>query len=145
MLDFSSPTFQTSFSFFYPSNGTSQRILEKGEVSFSPQIMRVYFAFLFLFTSEQSRGFVLLELCNSGFLNNLYGVYVPSKNRVVVQVRQDTWAGGFGSLESTLGLLKSLNIRPLIPPMLLLCYRHNRAEERVTVKVFLIPSPLFSV
>jgi hypothetical protein len=37
----------------------------------------------------------------------------PSRNRVVVPARQATQRGGIGSLESILGLLKSLKIRPL--------------------------------
>ncbi len=37
----------------------------------------------------------------------------PSMNRVVVAARQATKPRGIGSLESILGLLKSLNIRAL--------------------------------
>ncbi len=47
------------------------------------------------------------------FLNNLkltYGGEEPSRNRVVVTARQVTQPGGIGSLESILGLLKSLKI-----------------------------------
>jgi hypothetical protein len=46
------------------------------------------------------------------FLNNLCGLEL-SKNRVVAQARQATWAGGIDSLELILGLLKSLKIRAL--------------------------------
>ncbi len=38
----------------------------------------------------------------------------PSRNKVVVPTRQATQPGGIGSLESILGLLKSLKIRALI-------------------------------
>jgi hypothetical protein len=38
----------------------------------------------------------------------------PSRNRVVITAHQATWAGGIVSLESILGLLKSLKIRALI-------------------------------
>ncbi len=44
------------------------------------------------------------------FLNILWG-WEPSRNRVVVQARQATQPGNIGSLESILGLLKSLKIR----------------------------------
>jgi hypothetical protein len=37
----------------------------------------------------------------------------PSRNRVVVPARQATQPGGIGSLETILGLLKSLKIRAL--------------------------------
>jgi len=43
------------------------------------------------------------------FLNNL-----PSRNRVIVPARQATQPGGIGSLESILGLLKSLKIWALV-------------------------------
>ncbi len=39
---------------------------------------------------------------------------LPSRNRVVVPARQATQPGGIGSLESILGLLKSLKIRAQI-------------------------------
>ncbi len=44
------------------------------------------------------------------FLNNLWG-YEPSRNRDVVPSRQATQSGGIRSLESIVGLLKSLKIR----------------------------------
>jgi hypothetical protein len=45
------------------------------------------------------------------FLNNLWGLGEPSRNRVVVPARQATQPGGIGSLGLILGLLKSLKIR----------------------------------
>jgi hypothetical protein len=39
------------------------------------------------------------------------GAKEPSRNRVFVPARQATQSGGIGSLESILGLLKSLKIR----------------------------------
>ncbi len=47
------------------------------------------------------------------FLNNLGG-QEPSRNKVVVLARQATQSGGIGSLESIIGILKSLKIRALI-------------------------------
>ncbi len=47
------------------------------------------------------------------FLNNLWGIGT-SRNRAVVPARQATQPVGIGSLESTLGLRKSLKIRALI-------------------------------
>jgi hypothetical protein len=44
------------------------------------------------------------------FFNNLW-VLEPSRNRVVVPAPQATHPGGIGSLESILGLIKSLKIR----------------------------------
>jgi hypothetical protein len=43
----------------------------------------------------------------------------PSRKRVVVPVRQATQPGGIGSLESILGLLKSLKIRALVDAKLI--------------------------
>jgi hypothetical protein len=41
----------------------------------------------------------------------IYGGYEPSRNRVVVPACQAIKPGGIGSLDSILGLLKSLKIR----------------------------------
>ncbi len=49
------------------------------------------------------------------FLNNIWGLE-PSRNRVVVPVRQASHAGGIGSFESIPGLLKSLKIRAQVNP-----------------------------
>jgi hypothetical protein len=46
------------------------------------------------------------------FLKNLWGLE-PSRNRVVVLPCQATLAGGIDSLESILGLLKSLKIQAM--------------------------------
>ncbi len=45
------------------------------------------------------------------FVNNLWGPLEPSRSRVVVPARKAAEAGGIDSLESILGLLKSLKIR----------------------------------
>jgi hypothetical protein len=42
------------------------------------------------------------------FLNDLWGLWEPSRNRVVAPSRQATHPGGIGSLESIFWLLKSL-------------------------------------
>ncbi len=47
------------------------------------------------------------------FLNNPWGLGTDYRNRVVVPASQATQPGGIGSLESILGLLKSLKIRAL--------------------------------
>ncbi len=47
------------------------------------------------------------------FENNQWG-RGPSRNSVVVPARQATQPGGIGSLESILGLIKSLKIRALV-------------------------------
>ncbi len=49
------------------------------------------------------------------FHENHEHAYNRNKNRVVVLARQATKPGGIGSLESILGLLKSLKIRAQIP------------------------------
>jgi hypothetical protein len=45
--------------------------------------------------------------------STINGGQEPSRNMVVVQARQTTQPGGIGSLESILGLRKSLKIRAL--------------------------------
>ncbi len=65
--------------------------------------------------SAQARGKKDTRLVHAvlEFLNNLCGLYEPSRHRVVVPARQATQPGGIGSLESILGLLNSLKVRDL--------------------------------
>jgi hypothetical protein len=53
-----------------------------------------------------------------GFLNNLWGLGTKG-NKVVVPARQAIQSGGIDSLESILGLLKSLKVRAVL--QILLC------------------------
>jgi hypothetical protein len=48
------------------------------------------------------------------FLNNPWGLGTEQEYRVIVPARETTQPGGIGSLESILGLLKSLTIRALL-------------------------------
>ncbi len=50
------------------------------------------------------------------FLNNLCGLGTENRNRAVVPARQAKQPGGIGSLESILGLRKSLKIWALVGP-----------------------------
>jgi hypothetical protein len=49
-------------------------------------------------------------------------------NRVVLQARQTTYAGGFDYLESIHGLLKSLKIRAQVAPFLLILWAKKAAN-----------------
>ncbi len=57
---------------------------------------------------------------NAGIFKQYMGALEPSRNRVVVMARQATEAGGIDSLESILGLLKSLKIRALCTQLALI-------------------------
>jgi hypothetical protein len=45
-------------------------------------------------------------------MNAIIDQYISSMDKIVVPARQATQAGGIGSFESIIGLLKSLKIRP---------------------------------
>jgi hypothetical protein len=60
--------------------------------------------FTFLFSSDQYWNFY-----------TIYGGLELSRNRVVVPARQASQPSGISSLESILGLLKSLKIRAQVP------------------------------
>ncbi len=55
------------------------------------------------------------KVTDAGIFKQSKGGQEPSRNRVVVPARRTTQAGGIDSLESILGLLKSLKIRALDP------------------------------
>jgi hypothetical protein len=57
----------------------------------------------------------ITRVYGAGIFKQIYGGQEPSRNRVVARARQATHSqpGGFGFLESILGLLKSLKIRAL--------------------------------
>jgi hypothetical protein len=61
-----------------------------------------------LFPLEDTRR---CKTLSAGIFKQSIGGWEPSRNRVVVPARQATQPGGIGSLESILGLLKSLKIR----------------------------------
>ncbi len=74
--------------------------------------------YIYILSHTQSVSTVGSNLHGScaGIFKQSMGARHPSRNRLVVPARQVAQPGGIGSLESSLGLLKSLKIRALDTP-----------------------------
>jgi hypothetical protein len=78
------------------------------------------------------------------FLNNICGLGTEYRNRVAVTSRQATQPGGIGSVESILGLLKSLNIRAQYLQNRVSCMLAYGAENH-SVGISLVPNTTISL